>query len=174
MESCERGGQPFIIACQAAKAGGPAEGTLDHPASGQEDESAFGFWELHSLEAHAVRGGWAGRFFSGVALVGKGDFDWVSGGLLHGLHQRPHLGAFLFVGRCHLPSQEVPERIDRQVAFGTFAPLVSIVAGARPAFGRGLHGAALEEDRCGLALLCRRAAAAGLVNREPSLQSNLP
>lgn len=69
MEAGEGGGEAFVVAGEPAEAGGPAEGALDHPAPGQQDEAALGVVEFDDLQLDPVRGGGRGGLGAGVALV---------------------------------------------------------------------------------------------------------
>ena len=57
VEACEDLGGPLIVLGEPSEAGGPGEGTLDDPSSGQENEAAFGLGQLDDAEFDAVLGG---------------------------------------------------------------------------------------------------------------------
>lgn len=74
MQSDQRLWQAFIVAHQAAKAGRPGEGALDHPATGQEHEALTGLGQLDDLQTQVVGGGLFGQVcFSTSRIVNKLD-----------------------------------------------------------------------------------------------------
>src|SRR5437660_10391414 len=130
MKACERRGESFIVSGQTAEARRPSKGALDHPASGQEDKAALGFFEFYHFQAHPMFGGLSRGLLPGVALIDKGQFDLVSSDLLNLPRKLADLGALLLIGRSNLQGQQMPQSIHRHVDFGSLAPLVTIVAAA--------------------------------------------
>ncbi len=51
---------------------------------------------------------------SGVALVGKGDFHALAGGLLHPLAELGYLSSLLFVGGDHHDGEQVSQKFVTQ------------------------------------------------------------
>jgi hypothetical protein len=66
VEGSEGSGESFVVARQAAEAGGPGEASLHHPPSRQQDEAALGFGMLDDFQLDAMLGG---RFFSRLSRV---------------------------------------------------------------------------------------------------------
>lgn len=54
MESGQRVRHALTVAREASKARSPCEAALDHPASGQQHETAFGLGVLDHLQLNAV------------------------------------------------------------------------------------------------------------------------
>ena len=158
MKARERRRQSLVVASEPSKAGGPSKRALDHPASGQEDETTFGFFQFYHFQPHALLARLRGGNLSGVTLIDKGYLDFVAGRLLDGFDQVADLGALLFISQRDFHSQKVAERIDRDMDFETLAALVSVIAPAAAAFRGGLHGAAIQNDRRRLAGLARQQA----------------
>jgi hypothetical protein len=46
MKTRHRGRKPLIVLGQPAEAGGPSEGTLNHPSPGQKDKPLLGFFQF--------------------------------------------------------------------------------------------------------------------------------
>jgi hypothetical protein len=72
VQTCEGLREPLVVAGEAAEAGGPGEGPLDHPAPGQQDEAALGLWRADHVEGDAVDAGGFGWSGTGVALIDVG------------------------------------------------------------------------------------------------------
>ena len=69
---------------------------------------------------------------------------------LNGGSQLAHRSAILFVGRSHVQSQQMDQRIDRQMHFSAFAPLGAIIALSMPTFRTRLQCATVKHGRRGL------------------------
>ena len=78
------------------------------------------------------------------------------------------LGTFLFVGRCHRDCQQLPQRVDRQMHFGAFALLVTIITGAGAALRRRLHRPSIKDRRTWL-----RVAPVDLAQQHAQVMHNL-
>ena len=91
--------QSLVVAREAPEAGGPGEGTLDHPAAGEQDEAALGLWSADDEQRDAVRACRLGRRRAGIALVDEGEVDGLTGDLLHAGGKLADLGPVLGVGR---------------------------------------------------------------------------
>jgi hypothetical protein len=85
------------------------------------------------------------HLLAGVALIGVYQVDRLAGQLLHPLAEHADLGPVLLVGRRDVQRQKMPQRIDGHVDLRPPAPLVAVVSGARPALGRRLDGAAVDD-----------------------------
>lgn len=68
-ESRQRLGPAFIVTREAAKTRGPREAALDHPASGQQHESAFGLGMLGHFQFNAVVLRCQLSRFAGITLI---------------------------------------------------------------------------------------------------------
>lgn len=77
--------ESFVVSGQAAEAGGPGEAAFDHPAAGQQHETAFGLAVFDYFLLNAVSGRRLSGILAGVALVYIGRLDVVPGDLLHRL-----------------------------------------------------------------------------------------
>ena len=64
----EVGGQPFIIAGQTTKAGGPGKGALHHSGSGEQDETFSRLFQFDDEETDSRAGGLSLGLFSGHFL----------------------------------------------------------------------------------------------------------
>src|SRR5215204_520427 len=151
MEAGKGWGKPLIITGEAAEARGPGEGALDYPTSRQEHKASLGFGEFYYFQADSVllagRGGIAPR----VTLIHIREFDVLLGHLLDSLREFRHLRAILLIRGRDFDRQQIAQRVHRDVNFGAFAPLVSVVASTRAALRRRLHRAAVEDRRARLA-----------------------
>ena len=136
--------QALIIASEAAKARGPGEVALDDPATRQQDEAVLGLGQLDDLELDAVGRGVRRRLVARVPLVDVGQLHVLAGGLLHRRRQGGDLGAILRVGRGDDQGQQVPERVNSGMHRRALAPRVPVVTGPRPALGRRLQRAAVQ------------------------------
>lgn len=83
MERGEGLGEPFVISGEPAKARGPAEALLDHPAARQQHEATFGLAVFDHLQLNAMPGGRARGNFSPVPLIDIAQLDLVAGDALH-------------------------------------------------------------------------------------------
>ena len=99
MYAFERIGEPFVVSGESAKACGPGEASLDHPSSGQQDESSFCHRVLDHFEPYAVLQCSVRGVGSGVALIDKGNFDRGAGCMLDLFGQGGDLFAVALVGR---------------------------------------------------------------------------
>src|SRR5215207_5818117 len=133
MEAGKGWGKPLIITGEAAEARGPGEGALDYPTSRQEHKASLGFGEFYYFQADSVllagRGGIAPR----VTLIHIREFDVLLGHLLDSLREFRHLRAILLIRGRDFDRQQIAQRVHRDVNFGAFAPLVSVVASTRAA-----------------------------------------
>ena len=68
MQAGEGGGEAFVVAAEAAAAGGLGEGAFDDPAAGQKSEAAFGLGQFDDKQVHAGNGRLGGGFRSNVTL----------------------------------------------------------------------------------------------------------
>ena len=80
-------GQAFIIPSQTPKTRRPGKGSFHHPASGQEDKSAFGFMMFDHFQFNASLRGRRGRLLAGITLIHISQTDRLAGRRLHGLGQ---------------------------------------------------------------------------------------
>ena len=81
---------------EEAQACGPAEGTPDHPAFGQQDKAAPGLREFDPLGMDAVRGG--GGILPGAALIHAGHPDIFAGDFPDPRGEHAGLCAILLMG----------------------------------------------------------------------------
>src|SRR5579875_3055698 len=132
MKSGEGFCQALIISGQPAEAGSPGKTALDHPAAWQQDEAAFGLGMFDDLQLDAMLFGGRGGVFSRVSLIGKSQFDMFTSYLLHLSRQLAHLSAVLFIGRSHVQSQQMTQRVHHRMHLRSLASLGSIVTGACP------------------------------------------
>src|SRR5258705_5036899 len=105
MKTGYRGAKPLIVFGEPAEAGGPSEGTLNHPSPGQKNKPLLGFFEFDHDQTNAPLGRLLGGFFSGVALIDKSYFDVLTCSLLHLVEQVGDLGALLLVSCRDFQSQ---------------------------------------------------------------------
>ena len=83
METRQGVWQPLVIAGETPKASEPSDGSLNHPAPGQEDKTVFGIGQLDNLQLDTLRGGIRRGLFASVALVNEGDLYRAAGHCLH-------------------------------------------------------------------------------------------
>src|SRR6266516_1484943 len=140
----------LVITSQATKARHPRERALHHPSAGQQDEAAFGLGQANHLQAYTLSFGCQGRSLARVALIDKGQFDMLSGHVLHRCGQLAHLIAILFVSRRHVQGQQRSQRIHRQMDLAATASFGSVVARSMAAFGTRLQRATIKNGRRGL------------------------
>lgn len=134
MELLQTHSQAFVVAGQAFVAGAPTQAALHHPAAGQQYKAAFGLPELHDLQVNAVFPCRLCRHVTGIALVGVGQRNALTGRELNFFGQQAHLGPVLFVGRRHDGGEPEAERVDGHVHLAAFAPLGPVVTGTGAAF----------------------------------------
>ena len=99
MQPSEHFRHTLEIAAEPPEAGQPAKATLDHPAPGQQHKALFGLGQLDHLQLNAVCSRIIFRLLTRVTLIGPGQLDRMTRGLLHPLAQRIDLAALLLVGR---------------------------------------------------------------------------
>ncbi len=136
MKASQRSGKPLIIAHQPSEAGGPGKGALHHPPPRQQDKAVLGLGQFDDFQWYAMLFGLLGWGIAGVGLVHKGEFDRLTGGLLHGLSQFAHLRTILLIGRGEKPRQQIAQGIDGGMHFAAKAKLGAIIARTAPTFGR--------------------------------------
>lgn len=119
----------LVILDQSPEAGGPGEGSLDQPVPRQQHEAALGLRQLHHLQFDTMRPGGLGHPCAGITLVNISQFDALSGGGLHSLGQAPDLGPVIRAGGRDMQSQQVAQRVDRQMQLGTDLPWFSWTPG---------------------------------------------
>ncbi len=69
----------------AAKARRPGEGSLNDPATRQEDKAPFGLMMFNDFQFNSMLGGGLDRIGARVTLVDEDDLHALTGGLLHAL-----------------------------------------------------------------------------------------
>jgi hypothetical protein len=89
--------QSFIGLCEAAKARGPAETPLDHPAPWQPHEAFLRLRPFDHFELHPMVGSVLPRSAAGIALIHRGAFRRAVRDVLLLLGQLRHMRAILFV-----------------------------------------------------------------------------
>lgn len=123
---------------------------------GKRDEAAFGLGELDDFQLEAVSGSRLRGRGARAALVDVGQCDVIA---RHGFNlgdERSDLDTILFVGGSNPQGEKVTQPVHDRVDFCAIAPLRSVVASARPARERRLHGAAVHDDRGQLASILWR------------------
>lgn len=95
-----------------------------------------------------------GRHLAGLALVGIGQSNALSGRHLHLFGQGPHLGPVLLVGRRDDSGQQMAERVDGHVDLAALAPLRSVIADSVSASERALQRARIENHGAWLSRAC--------------------
>src|SRR5579859_96472 len=146
-QTFERVGQTFIITSQASKACHPAETTLYHPTSRQQDKALLGRWQLDDNQVNTVRGSGLLWLIPGIALVNKSDLYMFTSDLLNGLCQLSNLSAVTFIGGGNMQSQQVSKGVYCHVHLAALTSLGSIVARSRSAFWAALQGSTVK-DTC--------------------------
>ena len=128
VEGLEGGCESFVVAGQAAEAGGPGEASLHHLSSRQQHETAFGLGMLDGFQLNTMLA--CRRFcrLSRVALIHIGQLDILFGDLLHLPGQFAGLCAVLLIGRRHIQGQQMIQCIHGRMNLRSFAPLGPIVA----------------------------------------------
>ncbi len=114
MESGQRVRQAFRVAREAPKARSPCEAALDHPASRQQHETAFGPGVLDHLLLNAVALCCLTSRFAGIALIHVRKRHALAGHFLYRMGQLLDLCAILLIGRCHMQCQQLTQSIDRE------------------------------------------------------------
>ena len=109
MQSCERGGQSFKVSGQPAKTGAPGKGAFDHPAPWEKDKALPGCFEFDHDQANSALGRLVCGVWPGVALVGKGQFYFLTRGLLEVFQQIGDLHALLRAGGGHFQSEQMAQ-----------------------------------------------------------------
>ncbi len=105
----------------------------------------LGGWQLYDFKTNAMLCGISRGLITGITLIDEGDFDRFAGGDLDFLGQLGNLCPFLFVGWRHDCGQQLAQRIDSQVHFRPFAPLVPIVPSSIAAFRTRLQDPSIED-----------------------------
>src|SRR5262249_48791096 len=148
MQSGQSLRQSLIISRQATKACYPAETSFDHPAARQEDKASLRCWQFYDFELDAVLLSCLRGVFAGVALIDKGDLDRFAGLGLSSFRKLSDVGTVLFIGGCHAQSEQMPERIARQMALIAFPAFGPVVASASATLGRRLQSPAVKDCCC--------------------------
>ena len=115
-----------------------------------------------------------GRGFAGIALIDIGKLDLRMSDRLHGFGQLADLVAVLGIGRGHLQSEQVTERIDGQMDLRSTLSLGAVVAGPRAAGRRRLDRPAVQYGCPTDREHGHRPVEAGSAGRTPWLQNNPP
>ena len=135
----------LVVFHEPSEASGPCEGPLDDPSSGQEDEAAFGLWQLDDLERDAMFGGRCCGLLACITLIDEGDLDALGGLRLNGLGDLADFGAIVGVGGRDVKNQKMSKRVDRQMQLRALLSLCAVVGCARPTFRRRAQGSAVDD-----------------------------
>ena len=86
--------QTLVVPSQTPKSAEPSKGSFDDPASRQQQETSLRLVVLDDHELNPVLACSRVRLLARIALIDKGDLDFVAGNLLHACGQLLHLAAF--------------------------------------------------------------------------------
>src|SRR6266700_4065436 len=128
----------LVVTSQTTKTSRPSKTALHHPAAWQQDETTFGLWQLHHLQAYSLITSSLSRVIARVALVDESQFDMVACHFLDCGGQLAHLRSILLIGRGDMQGQQMPQSIHRDVNFSAFGPCGCIIGRAMSAFGTRL------------------------------------
>jgi len=128
MKTGKRFRESLIVTSEATEPVEPAKAALDHPPPGQHYKTLF-FLEFDHLQFDAFVECSLRWLFARVSLICKCNFDCVSRHVLDLTCQFCYLGTLLFVGRCHMYRQQLPQGVHRNVdlAVATLYPGMLIV-----------------------------------------------
>jgi hypothetical protein len=152
----QRSRQSFIASCETAKARGPDETALDHPAPWQSHEAFLRVRPFDHFELHPMVGSVLPCSVTGIALIHRGDFHRGVRDVLLLLGQLRHLGAILFVCGGDLQGQQVAQNTDGHMPVALPVAFGPIGARAGATFGAGLQGPTFENDRRGMCPSAKR------------------
>lgn len=146
----------LMIAHQSARLDQPAEGALNDPAPGQQDEALGLVAALDDREHQPCRmpkglrcGGDKAFELSGIAAIGKNDAQAQEQGAEDAEHDLGGI-AILHARRRDYHAQEQPLSVGENVAFATFDLLARIVAAAAGCHGvSALHALAVDDRGAG-------------------------
>ncbi len=142
-------GQALVIFGEAPKARRPGKAPFHNPASGQQHETTFSFFQFDDEQLDTTLLCLCFGAVAAVTLIDVSQRHVFSGHLLHFLVQRLDLRAVVLVGRRHGQSQQMPQRIDRDVNLAAVAFLVTVISGALSAFGYRGQSAAVQNSGAG-------------------------
>ena len=117
-----------MVACEPAKACGPSDTTLDHPAARQQYKASFCFGVLDHQKLDAMLLWLNCGGFARIALIDKGNLNGIPGLFLDCLGQPIHLCPVLFTGWGDMQGEQMTQRIDCQMDFGSATPFGAIIA----------------------------------------------
>ena len=104
-----------------------------------KDKALFRLRQLDHDQANTLLCSGLFRRITRIALVNKRDLDVVITGGLDLLCQFGDLRPILFIGRCDMQSQPIPQRIDGHMNLASFPAFGAIIAGPLATFRRGLQ-----------------------------------
>ncbi len=100
------------------------------------------------MQSDALDGGCLCRGIAGIALIDVGELDLLAGCVLYIRAQAADRGPVADIGRCHVQSEQVAERVDGHVHLRAALALGAVIAGARAAFGGGPQRSAIDDGGC--------------------------
>ncbi len=115
VEARECFGVTLVVFDQSPASCCPGEGSLHHPASGQQHKAAFSFWQLDDVQGDPFGFRGLGYSFASVALIDKRHGNVVSRCLLNVRGKAGNRRAVPDIGRRHVQCEQVAQRVDRQV-----------------------------------------------------------
>ncbi len=112
-------GQPLVVLSQSAKSCRPSKVPFDDPAAQQKHESSLGLGTLDHLQPDAVFSRGLASVFARVILIDPGQLHLLACDLLYSLGQHANLVTILLVGCGDVQRQQMAQRVDGRVHFGS-------------------------------------------------------